>query len=171
MNEVATTPDKATVDALEARNATLTQQVNELTRQLEWFKRQLFGRKSEKRLEIDPAVQPLLDGLVDAQSTTTSSIPPTETVTYERRKKQRDAGCVTDAGLRFDDSVPVVTITLPVPADIGAYEVIGEVLTHRLAQRAARGALRGVEVRASGDQAQNRCSDVLVVGGVGGQFS
>ena len=77
---------------------------------------------------------------------------------------------MTDAGLRFDDSVPVITITLPVPADIGAYEVIGEVLTHRLAQRAARGALRGVEVRASGDQAQNRCSDVLVVGGVGGQF-
>ena len=62
MIEVATTPDKATVGPLEARNATLTQQVNELTRQLEWFKRQLSGRKSEKRLEIDSAAQPLLDG-------------------------------------------------------------------------------------------------------------
>jgi transposase len=135
MNEVATTQDQATVGALEARNATLTQQVNELTRQLEWFKRQLFGRKSEKRLEIDPAVQPLLDGLVDADPATPPPTLPTETVTYERRKKQRDAGCVTDAGLRFDDSVPVVTITLPVPADIGEHEVIGEDVTHRLAQR------------------------------------
>ncbi len=135
MNDGATTQDQATVGALEARNATLTQQVNELTRQLEWFKRQLFGRKSEKRLEIDPAVQPLLDGLVDADSAVMPSSLPTETVTYERRKKQRDAGCVTDAGLRFDDSVPVVTVTLPVPVDIGEYEVIGEDVTHRLAQR------------------------------------
>ena len=89
MNEVATTQDQATVGELEARNATLTQQVNELTRQLEWFKRQLFGRKSQKRLEIDPAVQPLLEGLVDADPDAARSIPPTETVSYERRKKQR----------------------------------------------------------------------------------
>lgn len=61
--------------------------------------------------------------------------PPTESITYERRKKQRDAGCLTDEGLRFDDSVPVVTITLPVPADVGEHEVIGEDVTHRLAQQ------------------------------------
>ena len=42
------------IDAyLEARNV-------ELSRQLEWFKRQLFGRKSEKRLPDDLAEQPLL---------------------------------------------------------------------------------------------------------------
>lgn len=41
MNAVVTTQDKATLGALETRNARLTQQVNELTRQFEWFKRQL----------------------------------------------------------------------------------------------------------------------------------
>ena len=135
MDEVATTQSKTTIAELETRNATLTLQVDELTRQLDWFKRQLFGRKSEKRLEIDPAVQPLLDGLVDAAQTSTPPVPPTEIISYQRRKKQRDAGCVTDEGLRFDDSVPVVTITLPVPADVGDHEVIGEDVTHRLAQR------------------------------------
>ena len=115
--------------------AHLEAQVRDLTQQLAWFKRQLFGRKSEKRLEIDPAVQPLLDGLVDPEQTATRPAPATEIISYERRKKQRDAGCVTDAGLRFDDSVPVVTITLPVPADVGEHEVIGEDVTHRLAQR------------------------------------
>lgn len=38
--------------------------VDALTQQLEWFKRQIFGRKSEKRLLVDPEHQPLLDGLL-----------------------------------------------------------------------------------------------------------
>lgn len=42
---------------------------------------------------------------------------------------------MTEAGLRFDDSVPVVTITLPVPASAGDHDIIGEDVTHRLAQR------------------------------------
>ncbi|MBI5616742.1 MAG: hypothetical protein HY943_10665 [Gammaproteobacteria bacterium] len=45
--------------------AQIESQVRELTQQLEWFKRQLFGRKSEQRLLVDPAVQPLLIGLVE----------------------------------------------------------------------------------------------------------
>ena len=40
----------------------LEQKVQSLEQQLDWFKRQLFGRKSEKRIiEPDP-MQPLLDG-------------------------------------------------------------------------------------------------------------
>lgn len=82
---------------------------------------------------VDLAQQPLLDGLVDPVSPTPDSTP-TETITYERRKKQRDAGCVTDEGLRFDNTVPMVTITLPVPTDVGTHEIISEQVTHRLAQ-------------------------------------
>src|SRR5882672_10566333 len=84
----------------------LQSQVHELSRQLDWFKRQLFGRRSEKRLLIDPSQQPLLDGLLDAESAAATPVVPVETITYERRKKQRDAACVTDEGLRFDASVP-----------------------------------------------------------------
>jgi transposase len=119
---------------LNAQVQSLSLQVKELTRQLDWFKRQLFGRKSEQRLLVDPSVQPLLNGLV-AEPPEKPVLPATETVSYERRKKQRDAGCVTDEGLRFDASVPVEIIHLPAPAEAGAHEVIGEEVMHRLAQR------------------------------------
>ncbi len=108
-----------------------------LKQQLEWFKRQLFGSKSEKRLDIDPAVQGnLLAGLgvLTPPPKDTSS----ETITYQRRKKTRDAA-VNDSGLRFDDTVPVQTIHVSDPA-IDAIpedqrEVIGEKVSYRLAQR------------------------------------
>ena len=46
--------------ALEQSNAALTELQSDyqvLKQQLEWFKRQLFGEKSEKRLDIDPEEQ------------------------------------------------------------------------------------------------------------------
>ena len=42
-------------------------------------------------------------------------------VSFVRRPKQRDADCVNDTGLRFDDSVPKQTIRLP---EVGEAEVI-----------------------------------------------
>ena len=124
--------DAERIAALEARNA-------ELTRQLEWFKRQLFGRKSEKRLPVDGAEQPLLAGLLDDASSEPPAPEPTETVSYQRRKtKGRPEGSVTDEGLRFDASVPVRTIRLCVAEELAeAFEVIGEKKTYRLAQRPA----------------------------------
>ena len=67
---------------LEAENARLSADLASLQHQLDWFKRQIFGRKSEKRLDVDPAVQG--DLLADLGVTT----PPErdddkqETVTY-----------------------------------------------------------------------------------------
>lgn len=127
--------------ALEQSNAALAElQANYqvLKQQLEWFKRQLFGEKSEKRLDIDPVEQGnLLDALGVEE-------PPGEpqsaatTVTYERRNKVRD-GAVNDSGLRFDESVPVKTIEVKDPAVQGIpedlREVIGEKVTYRLAQQ------------------------------------
>ena len=79
----------------------LEQKVLSLEQQIDWFKRQLFGRKSEKReLEPNPE-QPLLDGLV--LGTPAARTPQTETITYTRAK-QRGDDCVTDSGLRFDVS-------------------------------------------------------------------
>ena len=123
------------------RIAQLEAQVDSLSQQLEWFKRQLFGRKSEKRLVLDTAHQPLLDGLLDTEPDAAASAP-SETVTYERRKgKQRDEDCVTDEGLRFDESVPVHTIELSAPQlqgpDAADYEIIAYKTTRRLAQRPA----------------------------------
>lgn len=119
------------ISALEAEN-------RELKRQLAWFRRQLFGTKSERRILTDNPHQPLLDGFDDAQANPASA-PASEHISYTRRKgKQRDEACVTEQGLRFDDSVPLETIDIGVPPELAdAFEVISYKDTYRLAQRPA----------------------------------
>ena len=121
---------RAEYDALQA-------QVQALRTQLDWFKRQLFGAKSEKRLAIDPALQADLLAVLD-EDLPASVKPETEHITYERRKLRNDE-TVTDTGLRFDDSVPVETIVLSSPrlANIPPDEqiLITEKVSYRLAQR------------------------------------
>ena len=64
------------------------------------LKRQLFGQKSEKRLDLDDEVQlNLLAGLGVDKPPSRDEVP-SETVSYERRAKVRDAA-VTHSGLRF----------------------------------------------------------------------
>ena len=109
-----------------------------LKQQLDWFKRQLFGQKSEKRLDIDPAEQLNLLAGLGVKAPPSLDDVPTQTVTYERRAKVRDAA-VADSGLRFGPEVPVQTIEVTDPA-IEAIpdderEVIGEKVSYRLAQQ------------------------------------
>jgi transposase len=132
----------ASTDASTADSSVLLQALSEenaqLKRQLAWFKQQLFGSKSEKRV-IDNPAQPQLTGLLGEP---VPPLPPGEKqkITYERGKgkKQRDDDCVTDSGLRFGPEVPVKTITLDSPElsgpDADQYEVIGYKTSHRLAQ-------------------------------------
>ena len=106
--------------------------------ELEWFKRQLFGQKSEKRLDIDPAEQlNLLAGLGVVAPPSLEEVPK-HIVTYERRAKVRDAA-VTDSGLRFGPDVPVETIEVKDPSieaiPLSEREVIGEKVSYRLAQQ------------------------------------
>jgi transposase len=134
----------ARIGELEAENAQLSAdfaavnaELESLKQQLDWFKRQLFGRKSEKRLDVDPSVQGnLLKDLGVANPPPKDE--PVETVTYQRRKKQRD-GAVNDSGLRFTEDVPreIITVRDPeieaLPAD--RREQIGTKVSYRLAQR------------------------------------
>jgi transposase len=116
----------------------LSEEVAQLKRQLAWFKEQLFGSKSEKRV-IDNPDQPLLTGLMGEP---VEPLPPADKqkITYERgkAKKNRDDDCVTDSGLRFGPDVPVKTITLDAPElggpDADLYDIIGYKTSHRLAQ-------------------------------------
>lgn len=124
---------------LENQNAQLMAQLASVKQQLDWFKRQLFGQKSEKRLEIDPAVQASLFDALGVESPPPKA-PETETITYQRRKKTRDAS-MNDSGLRFGEDVPREVIVLK-DAEIealgeGEYEVIGEKVSYRLGQRPA----------------------------------
>jgi len=121
----------AVIRALEAEVATLKQQ-------LDWFKRQLFGRKSEKRILEHPDQLDLSALLGDAPPPEAPAA--TEEITYRRRKpKQRDADCVTDSGLRFGPDVPIEVIELSAPQlhgpEADQYEVIDHKISRRLAQR------------------------------------
>ena len=119
--------------ALQARLTALESELQAAQRRIAWFTRELFGAKSEKRLEIDPAVQAsLFAGLIE------DAPPPpgTETVEITRRKKTRD-GAVNDTGLRFDASVPVRVIEVAPPADLVDGAIIATHSTFRLAQRRA----------------------------------
>ena len=116
----------------------LQAQYDALKYELGWFKRQLFGQKSEKRLDLDRDEQlNLLAGLGVKEPPSREDVP-THTVTYERRAKVRDAA-VAESGLRFGSEVPVQTIEVTDPAieaiPQAEREVIGEKVSYRLAQQ------------------------------------
>ena len=129
----------AAVTSLEGQLGALRETAASLKDQVDWFKRQLFGRRSEKRLEFDLAEQAsLFEGLGVEPGAAPEA--PIETISYRRRRKDR-AGAVNESGLRFDDTVPVTTIEVKDPAVESIPEservVVGEKVTHRLAQRPA----------------------------------
>lgn len=123
---------------LERENTQLQAQLATVQQQLEWFKRQLFGAKSEKRLDVDPSVQADLLSALGVAAPPPPPEVPTETISYQRRPKARDAA-VNDSGLRFAEDVPreIIAVTDPqieaIPAERRVH--IGEKVTYRLAQR------------------------------------
>lgn len=115
----------------------LKERVAVLEQQLDWFKRQLFGRKSEKQLFDDESAQGLLfapDKKIPSDDTSTD-------IKAHKRKsnKQHNGDEVNDTGLRFDASVPTKVIEMSAPElqgeDADNYEIIGYKETNRLAQQ------------------------------------
>jgi transposase len=115
--------------------AELTSRNEELTRQLEWFKRQLFGTKSERR-------PPDLEGrqLALGEWSQVAAGPGTEITVAEHRRRSRIVRSdepASEEPLRFDESVPVEEIRLPHPPLDDEHEIVSEKTTFRLAQRPA----------------------------------
>lgn len=115
------------------------QQITQLHRQLEWFKRQLFGSKSERFVgEPDPAQLSLMAALAEVAPTPEEG--KAQTISYSRQPRRRDDMANHDGDTLFFDrsKVPVQTIVLPAPTaglSPDHYEVIGEKVSYRLAQR------------------------------------
>jgi len=114
--------------------------LEEAEAQLRWFKQQLFGAKSERRLPVDadPSQLALGEGLAEKSEAQGPGTPVREHVRRPRPKKAED----TDSGLRFDDSVPVQRVVVPDPALEGLvegvdYTVVSEKKSYRLAQQPA----------------------------------
>ncbi|NCA72689.1 MAG: IS66 family transposase [Sphingobacteriia bacterium] len=121
-----------------AERAELLARIAQLEQQLAWFQRQIFGEKSERRLLLPPPEQLSLgEGF-----TTPGAAPAPDTpVSAHRRRTSRDTPEKEDEEALFFDParVPVEVIVVPNPEAEGLapedYEVIGEKVSHRLAQR------------------------------------
>ncbi|VAW60012.1 hypothetical protein MNBD_GAMMA11-2707 [hydrothermal vent metagenome] len=107
----------AKYDLLLQENAELKQDIVLFKKQLEWFKQQVFGQKTERRLIDIPAEQ---QHLFETEPVENTPDAQTQSVKYERKKPKQRGNAVTDAGLRFDDTVEVKEI------HINAAELNGE---------------------------------------------
>ena len=117
----------------------LTSTVQTLQHQLEWFKRQLFGQKSE-RMRVLPDAQQLSLGDVISATPTVSEPPQRKVAAHTRRARQRDAVGEAESVPFFDEArVPIETIELPnlqvQGLDPAQFERIGQKISYRLAQR------------------------------------
>ncbi len=119
--------------SLETDHALLLERFDEVKRQLDWFKRELFGPKSERR-ELHPDQLALFESMLE-------NLPPapakeTEIPVRARRKKRNDKD-VNDTGLRFTHEVPLEVVELSVPElngpDAEDYKVIDYRESYRLA--------------------------------------
>ncbi len=119
--------------------AAAQQQVDQFKHQLEWYKRQLFGHKSERRVIESDAAQLNLGEAIDqgqGQAAHKQQVIGAHTRSVARAKPE--AG---DESLPFFDEtrVPVETIELPTPEAAGLapedFEVISYKDSYRLAQR------------------------------------
>lgn len=123
--------------------STQSEQIAALKHQLEWFKRQIFGAKSERFAPAPDPMQLYLGEIVGTTPQAVASPEKLKTVgAHTRRVPLKDAA-EADSGEEipfFDASLcPVQTIVLA-PAEIEGlsgeeYEILGEKLTYRLAQR------------------------------------
>jgi transposase len=113
-------------------------QIEALRARIEWFERQLFGQKSERYAPQPDGQQMHLGELmpvVPAAAEVEQEVPA-----HKRRKPTSDFGDDTGSVPFFDEArVPVVSIEVPNPEVQGLsaeqYEVVGEKISHRLAQR------------------------------------
>lgn len=119
----------------------LQQQIAGFKHQLDWFRRQIFGQKSEKRSIEMPCSQLSLGEALSIPQPGTPPEHPTRPVAAHVRRNTPKAPDADAESVRFFDEtrVPVETIELPNPDIAGLtpeqFEVIGTRETFRLAQR------------------------------------
>src|SRR5258705_9944752 len=103
-DEQAATLDRNGIVELLVSNQQLAARVDVLTRQVEWFKQQVFGSKSERRLPAPDGSQPSLGEWVQGDTQADAS---TITIAEHRRRRGTEPRNedVDEGGLRFDESV------------------------------------------------------------------
>lgn len=127
--------NEPTIEVPRRQFEAMTQQLTQLQQKLDWFKRQVFGPKSEKRL--GEAAEQI--ALFAAKPPEADAPGNAIMVPAHARRKHRTGEEVNDTGLRFGPDVPVRTIVLSCPQLQGPqaneYEVIGVKESLRLARQ------------------------------------
>lgn len=122
-------------------HAALREEVSALKHQLEWFKRQLFGQKSERRIvEPVPGQMSLGEALDQAQAGVAPEPKSRRVEAHTRRLATKRPDADEDSVPFFDESrVPVEVIEVPAPEVAGLaadqFEIIAHKESFRLAQR------------------------------------
>ncbi|GGY90853.1 hypothetical protein GCM10007388_25140 [Pseudoduganella plicata] len=115
-----------------------------LRRQVAWFQRQIFGQKSERRMPEPEGVQGTLGEAFDVvPDDAAAPANKTKIAPHERAPGKKNSNLIDgndDAALFFDESnVPVEVIAVvndeAAGLDPADFEVIGEKVSYRLAQR------------------------------------
>ena len=128
----------ATIAAQAKMLATQHEQIAALTHQLDWFRRQIFGKKSERFApEPDPA-QLHLGEVLPIPGKLPEKLKAIEA--HTRRVAQKDGAASGEDLPFFDESqIPIESIVLvheqAKGLKSGEFELIGEKITYRLAQR------------------------------------
>jgi transposase len=123
------------IAALLASHDALAAEREELRRQLDWFRRQLFGEKSERRIVGSDERQMYLG---EAGGEGAAPEDASVSVAEHQRRRRPKSEEPDDGDLRFDESVPVEEIRVVNPAlEPGEDEVVTEKVSCKLAQRPA----------------------------------
>jgi hypothetical protein len=137
LDEAARLSPRQVVERMQA----LHHEIDGLKHQIDWFRRQIFGQKSEKRAVEAPGQQLSLGEALSPPQTATPPEAPVRPVAAHTRRSLPKAPQAEAEALRFFDEtrVPVEVIEIPNPDITGLrsdqYEVIGTKETFRLAQR------------------------------------
>ncbi len=123
-------------------------EIADLRLQLGWFKRNVFGRRSEKRISGFPLPQTSLFeaagvdiGPAEEEEAVDEAAEAPPPARRRRRGPKSRANAVNEAGIRFSADIPVRTVVMP-PEEAeefsgGELERVGEHVVNRLVQRPA----------------------------------
>ena len=125
---------EVTIESLQEELVERDQKILRLEEQISWFKRQIFGQKSERLVDANPE-QLKFDGFEG----TTETTQQTQTIATHKRKKRSSTGEDT---IKLPEDLPVETTIIDIPEtekickETGvALKKIGEEVSHKLAYR------------------------------------
>jgi transposase len=109
--------------ALQEQLQKKTSTVEELEFQLDWYKRQIFGAKSERFIPDDDQQMMLELGITPPD---TSSTTPSKKICYDRRAGSKKAAPKGHGRGEMPTHLPIVTRTLEPRGDVNGLEKIGD---------------------------------------------